>query len=187
MRLEYATSVAALLLMACGAPQEQTRATEPPPAPAPVGPANASGAESATARVGRVGGTFTLGSGARLEIPSGAITEEVEVTMSVGAEGQAFGDAERQRPLGPMFAVTPRLVAEQGALRVSVPRQTIPSGFSEDDLAFAMEEVDDEQRAIDVLGTQTRWQFYRVTVEGQRFVAEVGGLPGHRLRFGVAR
>jgi hypothetical protein len=123
-----------------------------------------------------------------LEIPEGAISEPVDVSFHVGAEGHAFGDRERQRPLGPLLAVEPALFATDGAsFTVSVPALALPQGWTESDLAFAMEEVDDEQRAIDTLATQTRWNFYPVTVENGRFVARVTGLPGHRLQFGVAR
>lgn len=154
----------------------------------PTGPVNASGSEEARATVANAGGTLSLQNGARLEIPSGAIAEPTEVVLRRGAEGQAFGDLERQRSLSPMLNVEPMLVAaDGGAFVVSVPAQTIPSGFEEADLAMAMEEIDDQQRAIDTLGTQTRWQFYPVEVQNGRWVARVGGLAGHRIQFGVAR
>lgn len=176
----------------CGGTQSDTGSTtggglqeEPPPQPA--GPANASGSTEATATVGSAGGTLSLSNGARLEIPSGALGESVEVTLQNGADGQAFGDRERQRALTPMLNVTPQLISEGGNFVVSYPSQAIPAGFEESDLAFAMEFVDDHQRAIDTLGTQTRWQFFPVQVQNGRFVASVDGLPGHRLQFGVAR
>jgi len=157
------------------------------PAPAALGPANASGSTEATAMVGAAGGTFSLSNGSRLEIPSGTFSEPTEVTLQNGADGEAFGDREYQRALGPMLNILPAMDAGGGRLRVSVPQQPIPSGWTEDDLAFAIEEVADEQRAMDVLGTVTRWQFFPARVENNRFVAEVGGLPGHRVQFGVAR
>lgn len=153
----------------------------------PAGPINASGDTEARATVAAQGGTLSLRNGARLEIPTGALSEPIEVILRRGAEGHAFGDAERQRPLGPMLNIEPGLVASDGTFTISVPSQTIPSGFEEADLAFAMEEVDDQQRAIDTLGTQTRWQFYPVRVENGRWVAQVRGLAGHRVQFGVAR
>jgi len=137
--------------------------------------------------VGRAGGTLSLTNGARLEIPAGALDELTEVTLSHGAEGQAFGDREAQRALGPMLNIEPPLYSDGVAFVVSIPEQPIPNGWSTEDLAFAMEEVSDEQRAIDVLGTVTRWQFYNTNVEGGRIRASTTGLHGHRVQFGVAR
>lgn len=192
MRWILVGAVSSLVAVGCGGSQSDTGSTtggglqEDPP-PQATGPANASGSEEATAMVGSAGGTFSLSNGGRLEIPSGALSETVEVRFAIGADGQAFGDLENQRSLGPMLNVTPTLNSEGGMLRISVPQQPIPNGWEEDDLAFAMEEVHDEQRAIDVLGTVTRWQFYRARVENGRLVAEVPGVPGHRLQFGVSR
>lgn len=192
MRWILVAVVSSLLALGCGGSQADQGSTtggglqeEPPPRA--VGPANASGSDEATATVGSAGGTFSLSNGGRLEIPNGAISDPVDVRFAVGADGQAFGDRENQRPLGPMLAVEPQIVSQGGMMRVSIPQQPIPNGWAEEDLAFAMEEVHDEQRAIDTLGTVTRWQMYRARVEGGRLVAEVEGLPGHRVQFGVAR
>ena len=174
--------------LGCGGPRTtETTVARPVVEAAPAGPVAASGAEQASASVGEAGGTLSLTNGARLTIPRGALPTTTDVTFGRGVDGQAFSNAESQRPLGPMLNVTPALRAASGHFEVSIPRQSIPSGFEEADLAFGMEEVDDQQRAIDVLGTQTRWQFYPVQIEGDRFVARVDGLPGHRLHFGVSR
>ena len=183
--------ILSLSLVGCGGSQaEPTTAeseAEASATPAPAGPVSLSGTSEATATVPVAGGTLSLANGARLVIPSGALSEPTEVVLRDGADGQAFGDAERQRPLSPMLNIAPMLIASEGAFEVSVPALAIPGGFEEADLAFAMEEVDDEQRAIDTLGTQTRWQFYPVQIENGRWVARVTGLPGHRVQFGVAR
>ncbi len=185
--------VTSLAALGCGGSQSSDVAStsggglEEAPPPAATGPVNARGSTEATGTVGRAGGTFALANGGRLEIPSGAIASATDVRFANGADGQAFGDRENQRPLGPMLNVEPAIRSEGGDLRVSIPQQPIPNGWSEDDLAFAMEEVADQQRAMDVLGTVTRWQFYRARVENGRFVAEVPGVPGHRVQFGVAR
>src|SRR5690606_23923205 len=114
--------------------------------------------------------------------------EDVEIALHVGADGHAFGDAERQRPLGPMLAVEPAIVSEGGApFELSIPAQPIPTGFEPADLAFAIEDVHEGARAIDTLATQTRWQFYPVAVENGRFVVRASGFAGHRVQFGVAR
>lgn len=177
----------ALVLLACGG------ATSPPPAaapapPPPPRPVSAQGASEVRADVTTAGGTLALADGVRLEIPGGALVHTAEVVLSHGAEGRAFADAERQRPLGPMITIVPSLVAAEGRhFTVSIPAQPIPNGFEVTDLALGMEEVDDQQRAIGTLSTQTRWQFYPVRIENGRWVADVGGLHGHRLHFGVAR
>lgn len=179
-------------LTACGGSQSVQSTTGGPlaeePPPRQRGPVSASGSGEVRATVGSAGGTLSLSNGARLEIPAGALSRDVEVTFHVGADGQAFGDAERQRPLGPMLSIEPALAAESGASFVlSIPSLPVPTGFESDDLAFAMEETDDGARAIDTIATQTRWQFYHVQVEGGRFVARTQAFPGHRVRFGVAR
>ncbi|MBX3272565.1 MAG: hypothetical protein KF729_20060 [Sandaracinaceae bacterium] len=182
--------LAAALLYACGGTQTQSTTgggLEEAPPPRAAGPANARGDTEARATVGRAGGTFSLANGARLEIPSGALARDLEVSFGVGADGQAFGDREHQRAVGPMLNVEPALDSEGPPFVLSIPQLPIPNGWSDSDLAFAMEEVHDEQRAIDTLGTVTRWQFYSASVEGGRIVARTTGLMGHRVQFGVAR
>lgn len=192
-RVTIATLGTALALAgaACGGSQraEPTifEPLEQEPAP-PAGPVSASGAEEARVEVSTAGGVLTLANGARLEIPRGALNEPIEVVIRPDAQGHAFGDSESQRPLGPMVSIQPALTAGAGeSFTISVPAQPIPAGFEEADLAFAMEEVHDQQRAIDTLGTRTFWQFYPVRVENGRFVARVNGVPGHRVQFGVSR
>jgi hypothetical protein len=116
------------------------------------------------------------------------LNQNVQIDFHVGAAGRAFGDAERQRPLGPTLAIEPAVHADGGNFEISIPEQRIPSGFSRDDLAFAMEEVAGGAAHIgEQITTQTHWQFYRVSIEDGRFVARVDGLPGNRVQFGVAR
>jgi len=188
---QFAWILLATFSLACGGSQAESTngggLEEEPPPPQPVGPVSASGSSEATAVVGAAGGTFSLSNGGRLEIPRGAFGEEIEVTFSIGADGQAFGDRENQRPLGPMLNVRPPIASNGEPIVVSIPEQPIPNGWSSEDLAFAIEEVAEEQRAIDTLGTVTRWNFYHATVEGGRLTARAAGLPGHRVQFGVAR
>lgn len=180
-----------LVASACGGPQARSTAVEDDLAPeAPPAPSDVAvhGTSEARARIGRAGGTLSLANGARLVIPPGALSEETEVALLVGAEGHAFGDAERQRALGPMLAVEPAIVSAGGVpFELSIPEQPIPTGFERSDLAFAIEETHEGARAIETLATRTRWQFYPVVVEGGRFVVRTSGFGGHRVQFGVAR
>lgn len=157
---------------------------EPPVA----GPVSVRGSTEARASVDAAGGTLALANGARLTIPQDALTTPTEVVFRVGADGHAFGDRERQRALGPMLVVEPAIVSEGGApFELSIPAQPLPPAFEPPDLAFAIEEIDEGARAIDTLATQTRWQFYPVAVENERFVVRTSGFAGQRVQFGVAR
>ena len=184
--------VIGLSSLGCGSDQAQSttggglqEAERPPPRPA--GPVSASGSAEARATVGPAGGTLSLSNGARLEIPAGALSAPTEVVLSHGVEGQAFRDRETQRALGPMLNIEPVLRSGGAEFVVSIPQQPVPNGWSQEDLAFAMEEVSDEQRAIDVLGTVTRWQYYPVRMTGGRLAAHTMGLQGARVQFGVSR
>jgi hypothetical protein len=178
----------ALVLSGCGssAPHSSSATPRIEVARSSSGPVSAQGGPEARAMVGRAGGTLTLSNGARLSIPADALSEEVEVTLHVGADGRAFGDRERQRPLGPMLAVEPAIVSNGDAIELSIPQLALPGGYSEDDLAFAVEEPT-EERTMGTLATETRWQFLPVQIQNGRFVARTDGLPGQRLQFGVAR
>jgi hypothetical protein len=189
MRKLFVCSSLSCALLACGSnaprPAEPVETVEV--APRPSEPVSARGDEEAHATVGEAGGTLALANGARLEIPARALSGDTEVRFQVGASGRAFGDAERQRPLGPMLAIEPSIMSAGEAFELSIPQQPLPGGYSEDDLAFAVEEVHENARAIDTLGTETRWHFLPVEVRNGRFVARTDGLPGHRVQFGVAR
>jgi hypothetical protein len=183
------TLVFLTLLLGCGAARQSEPVAVAPveEAPAPVGPVNARGDDAVRARVGAAGGTLSLSNGARLEIPEGALSEEVEIAMSNAPACRAFGDAESQRPLGPVLNVEPPLSTSTGAFELSIPQVALPGGYREDDLAFAVEDVAVGSRASETLATETHWNFLPVVVRNGRFVARTDGLPGHRVQFGVAR
>lgn len=156
--------------------------------PPPLGPVNVRGSTEVRGTIGDAGGTLALANGARLTIPPNALAEPTEVVFRVGAAGRAFGDRERQRELGPMLVVEPAIVSTGGPpFELSIPAQPLPPEFESSDLAFAVEEIDEGARAIDTLATQTRWQFYPVAVENDRFVVRTSGFAGQRVQFGVAR
>ncbi|MCC6875374.1 MAG: hypothetical protein IT378_13795 [Sandaracinaceae bacterium] len=168
-------------VVGCGAPAPPPVEVAADPEPAPAGPVTASGGTEVRAHVAQAGGTLSLANGARIAIA--AIDSPAEVVLRVGADARAFSNPETQRPLGPVLTIEPAIVGE---ITISIPQVPMPSGFSSSDLAFAIEEVA-QGRAIDTIGTQTRWQFHPVQIEDGRFVARVGGLAGHRVQFGVAR
>lgn len=153
--------------------------------PARRGPVSARGENDVRATVGADGGTLELANGARLEIPAGALDSDVEIRLHVGAEAREAWDDETKRPLGPVVDVEPAITASSGQFRVSAPAMPLPDGFDLSDLALgAEEEVGDTH-----LGgaTRTRWQMWPARVDGNRFVAELPALGGHRLQFGVSR
>jgi len=177
------------MLLACGG----GGTSEPPPvypiAPEePSGPAHARGSESASVNVGSAGGTLELSNGARLEISEGALDQSTSVVFALGARTRAFDQNENQRTIGPMLVVQPSLVAgPDGRFIVSIPFTSIPDGFTERDLAVAVEVVAEEQRALEMGGVQTRWQNQAASRSGNRLTAELRQLDGLRLQFLVSR
>lgn len=190
MEILACAACACLTFAACGGSQTEPTTggglTEGTPPPRPSGPVSATGSSEARAIVGSAGGTLSLENGARVMIPAGALSEPVEVTLSHGAEGQAFGDRESMRALGPMFEIAPALRSEGPSFVVSIPEQPIPAGWAPDDLALAMEEIG-PQRPNDTLSTNTRWVMYPIRVTNGRLECHTDGLQGHRVQFGVSR
>jgi hypothetical protein len=143
------------------------------------------GHDKLTVEIGSAGGTLELDNGARLEIPAGALSETVEVTFSSGARTTAFSNKEHERPLGPTLAIAPELVLSSPAI-VSVPAHDIPEGFAEADLALGLEQLG-SQRAVEMQGTQTRWDYFPAASQAGRAVAELAQVPGFRLQFLVSK
>lgn len=184
-------AVIALALAACGGGGTPTRTTTPEAEtaarPPPSATAHARGDRSVSARVGRLGGTLELANGARLEIDPNVLSEDVEITMSASEGAHVFDTREYQTPLGPLVEVSPAVTPSQShSIHYSVPFTRIPDGYPESDLALASEE-DGAQREHFTTATQTRWQMYSARHVGDRFVADLDALAGHRLQFGVSR
>jgi hypothetical protein len=90
--------------------------------------------------------------------------------------------------VGPTLTIQPALVAAPGTrITVSVPFAQMPAGFSEEDIAVAVEVVDDNQRALQMGGVQTRWHNFPASITGRRMVAELTELDGLRLQFLASR
>lgn len=153
--------------------------------PARRGVVSARGESEVRATVGVEGGTLELANGARLEIPAGALDSDVELHFHVGSPAREAWDAETKRPLGPVVELEPAMRAASGQFRVSAPASPLPDGFDAADLALGHEEVVGDTH----LGgaTRTRWQMWPARIDGDRFVAELPALGGHRLQFGVSR
>lgn len=134
--------------------------------------------------VGGNGGTLQLRSGAELRIPAGALTGNVEVILGLGAQSAVLATNEN-RAVGPILRVEPALAAANGTtFEISAPFASVPSGYSEEDLALAVE-TPGTQRALDIGGVQTRWENFPAKRVGNRLVAQVANLPGLRVAFVV--
>lgn len=180
-----------VLFAACGGGNAEAYPTEvhAPPPPAPSGPVHARGGGDVTAVIGEEGGDLTLGNGLVLEIPAGALSEPVEVTMRVGSGAQAFRNREDEQAIGQAVRVTPALAAAEGKKFVlSVPFTSIPNGFSESDAACAVERAVDGEGGgvVDSLVT-TRWDHWPATVNSGHMRSEVDYLGGYRVQFVVSR
>jgi hypothetical protein len=181
--------VCLLVLSACGgtaaSPTPQTAPQAQAAAPEPSHPVRKRGAQKLIVEVGRAGGTLELDNGARLEIPEGALSEAVQITFAAGARTTAFSNKEHERPLGPTLEIAPEL-ALSSPITVSVPATQLPEGFGENDLALGLEILGD-QRAVEMQGVQTRWDYFPAASQGGRAVAELGQVPGYRVQFVVSK
>ncbi len=178
----------ALALAGCGGgtppPRETTPVAEVAP---PSAVTHARGSNEVRARVGRLGGTLELANGARLEIDEGVLTDEVEIVMRVGTDAHVFDTPETQTPLGPLVDLTPAVEgSRRGGFHFSVTAVRFPAGYPEEDLALGVEESS-SQREHFVSSTQTRWQMYPASHQGDRFEANLDSIAGYRLQFGVSR
>lgn len=172
----------------CGAATQKPHQKSPTPIPLvnPAVPVHQRGGRKLIVEMGRTGGTLELDSGARLEIPEGALAETVQVTFASAARTTAFSNHDYERPLGPTLEITPGLTLATPA-RVSVPAGNLPEGFTDSDLTLGVEAATSEQRAVQGQGTRTRWDYVPATAQGGRAVAELATVPGYRLQFVVSR
>ncbi len=190
-----ACAVSALTLVVCvGACSGAATNTPAARAPEPVvGDSSDSsvavhkrGGEKLVVEVGRAGGTLELGNGARLEIPAGALSETVEMAFSEGTHTTAFSNHDYERPVGPIVEIGPTLALNR-PLKLSVPLSRLPEGFEEKDLTLAAEVVADKQRAVQMHGVQTRWDYLPASSDAGRAVAELNEVPGYRMQFVVSQ
>jgi len=137
------------------------------------------------AEVGPPGGTLELDNGARLTIPSGALTETVEFTFSEGARTTAFANHEYERAIGPTLEIAPG-AALASPVQVSVPLSTLPEGFREEHLTLGLEVPASAQR-LESQNVQTRWDYLPAESKSGRAIASISEVPGFRVQFLVSR
>ena len=188
----WAYAISALTVLTCSAcattPPPRTVVTTPEPASEADEPSvvHKRGGEKLIAEVGRAGGTLELGNGARLDIPAGALSETVEITFSEGTHTTAFSNHEYERAVGPTLEVGPPLSLNQ-PFTISVPLARFPDGFEAKDLTLAAEVMSESQRAVQMQGTQTRWDYFPASSESGRAVAKLEQVPGFRMQFVVSQ
>lgn len=187
---------AACLFGACGggaAATDSTLPTDPERTevaerPGPSTIAHGRGDHQASARIGSAGGDLTLGNGARLEIPPGALEREIEVVFSLGEEVNAFRNREDERTVGPALVVAPELASANGAkFIVTLPYTSLPEGFSEDQVALAFERHAEGASGFRGGATRTTWDHTAARVTSDhKLRAELDALPGMRVQFVVS-
>jgi hypothetical protein len=164
-----------------GASEGDSSSSSGDEAPAPKGVVNKSGSGSVTARIGSAGGSLTLSSGPKVEIPAGSIDGAEDIELSETQGTTAFLNQESERPVGPTFVVSPDIQAPAGkTIRVSIPLAAYPEGYG--DVAIAYEySVGNRVGAED--SEHTRWQYENAKLSGGRAVAELPAVNGYRLQF----
>jgi hypothetical protein len=164
-----------------GASEGDTTSSSGGEAPGPTGVVNKSGSSSVAARIGSAGGSLTLSSGPKVEIPPGTIEGSEEVVLKEAQNTTAFFNQESERPVGPTFTVSPDLQAPEGStIKVSIPLAAYPEGYG--DVAIAYEYlVGNRVGAED--SEHTKWQYESARLTGGRAVAELPAVNGYRLQF----
>jgi ZU5 domain len=143
------------------------------------------GSKKLIAEIGPPGGTLELDNGARLTIPSGALSETVEFTFSEGSRTTAFSNHEYERAIGPTLEIAPG-AALSSPVQVSVPITTLPEGFREEHLTLGLEVPSSAQR-LESQNVQTRWDYLPAESKSGRAVASLSEVPGFRVQFLVSK
>ena len=177
------------LVSACGgsaptpAPRTPVEVAQPPVARA--FPVYKRGSDKIVVEVSEAGGVLELDNGAKLDIPAGALAEEVTLTFAAGARTTAFSNRDFERAVGPTLEIAPQLTLA-APLTVSIPLTQLPEGFAADDLALGIEVLGDQQR-LGGQGTQTRWDYTAASSEHGRAQARLSNLSGLRVQFLVSK
>lgn len=151
---------------------------------APNSAVNKSGSGAVSAVFGAPGGSLALSSGPRVEIPPGAIEGAVEIVLRESQMTTAFYNEESERPIGPVFVVSPGFNAPDGrTVRVSIPLAAYPEGYGDVAIAY---EYSEGARVGAEDSEHTRWQYEKARLTGGRAVADLPGLNGYRLQFVIS-
>jgi hypothetical protein len=173
-------------LFACGGSPPPVVEEAPPPPPPPPQPVHLSGDRSVHGVIGPAGGSIALTGGLRVEIPEGALAEDVTFDVAVGNEANVWSREEGEAESGLLYDLRPAVAAVEGhVFTISVPARAAPQGFESAEVKLGMEEERPSRAFTDVI--QTRWQYHRAERRGDRYVAEVAYFGGHRLQFGLVQ
>lgn len=181
------TVTLATLVVACGsAPPPAPVVREEPPPPPPRTAVHLRGDRDVHGVIGPEGGSITLADGLRIDIPEGALDEDVTFDADVGAEANVWSSEEGEVESGPLYDLRPFVVAASGhTFTISCDAPPAPTGFESADIVLGMEEEMERRAFTDAV--QTRWQYHPARREGDRYVADVAYFGGHRLQFGLIR
>jgi hypothetical protein len=148
---------------------------------APRGAVNKSGGDSVSATMGPAGGSLSIASGARVDIPPGTLSEATDVVLTVSQGTTAFFNSEHEKPVGPTFEVSPAMAAPDGQkIRISIPLASYPEGWGDVSLGY---EYPEGARVGAEDSEHTKWQYENAKLSGGRAVAEVSEVAGYRLQF----
>lgn len=182
--------MAALALVACkkdgagsapGASSADGSGSEGGDAPVPAGAVHKQGGKEVEATFGPAGGTLSLASGPKVEIPPGAIEGSRDIVLKEAPMTTAFFNEESERPWGPTFVVSPGVNAPEGrSVTVSVPLASYPQGWGEVAIAYEYP-VSSRVGAED--SQHTKWQYENARLSGGRAVADLPAVNGYRLQF----
>ena len=148
---------------------------------APKAAVHKQGGKSVTATIGSGGGSLELASGAKVEIPAGAIAGSQELVLEEAQSTTAFFNDEHERPIGPTFILSPAVGVPEGeTVSVSIPLAAYPAGWGDGAIGF-------EYPVGNMVGGEdaehTRWQYADADLVNGRLIAKLPGLNGYRLQF----
>jgi hypothetical protein len=184
--------VAALLLLGCdngggsspgasAAGSSSSSGGEGAGAGVPNSVVHATGSGKVSARIGPPGGSLELSSGAKVEIPPGAVEGGQDFVLTEAARTTAFFNEEHERPVGPTFIFSPGVDAPEGrAIRVSIPLAGYPKGWG--DVAIGVEIPAGAMVGADE-AEHTKWQYEEAKLQGGHAVAELPAVNGYRMQF----
>lgn len=139
-------------------------------------------------KVGPAGATISLAAGAKLRIPPKALGRSRSILFGVAPESRGLRDRAGVTLVGPTLQLQPAFVTSPGKkVIVSVPLRRAPSGYEKEDLAFAVEQRAQDQRAMQMGGVRTVWRYHEASLRGGRLRGRLRKVHGMRIRFVATR